>query len=184
MRRVALAVALALIVAMPLRAQPVAPPPDPSLNCVLDAVPAEQRRLAGPAASQRLTDAPEDVPQLSAAALDTIRAALARCAEASHWTENQRELALQYTLMQLTRDDMIRRYAAQNVDLTYIDEMVATAQPNVALPFEAIVARLRAQGVGDNRPDSAEDIVYIYTMLVAGSAATRAGFADPNFRPQ
>ena len=184
MKRVALATALALTVTAPLRAQSVAPMHDPSLNCVLDAVPADQRVLAGPAASQQLTDAPEEAPELSGAALETIRAALSRCAETSHWTENQRELALQYTLMQLTRDDMIRRYAAQNVDLTYIDQMIAAAQPNTAFPFEAMVARMRAQGVGDNRPDSAADIVWLYMMMVAQSAKIRANFADPNFRPQ
>ncbi len=175
----------ALINSCPLGAQPAGPAPDPRFDCLLEGISAEQRMLAASAGSpQEFTAVPGEEEQQSRAVLAAIAANAPRCAARAGWTENQRELALQYTLMQLTRDGMIRRYAAQNVDLAYIDEAVAAAPSEGPVPFEAMVARMRAQGVGDNRPDSAADIVWLYMMLVGQSAEIRLRFDDPTFRPQ
>ena len=65
-------------------------------------------------------------------------------------------MAQEYVLIVLALEDMRRRYAAQNVDLSVLDN---------ALPFEEQVARVRGQGVTGDRPDSAEDIVFIYRSL-------------------
>jgi hypothetical protein len=41
-----------------------------------------------------------------------------------------------------------------------------------------MVARVRAQGVGDNRSDSAGDIVFIYLELGMQAEAMKAAFAE------
>jgi hypothetical protein len=184
MRRIAIAASLVSLMASPAPAQPAGPAPDPRFDCLLEGISAEQRTQAGYGGGEQFTDVPSEDEQRSRAAVEMIAANARRCAAAARWTENQRELALQYVLMQLSREAMIRRYAAQNVDLTYIDAAVAAAPPEGPVPFEAMVARMRAQGVGDSRPDSASDIVYIYMMTVGLSAEIRANFDDPNFRPQ
>jgi hypothetical protein len=184
MKRLMLLAAAALLNPCLLGAQPAGGAPDPRFDCLLEGISAEQRMLAASGASQQLTDVPAEDEQRSRTALDAVAANAPRCAASAGWTENQRELALQYTLLQLARDDMIRRYAAQNVDLTFIDEALAAASPEGPVSFEDLAARMRAQGVGDNRPDSAEDIVYIYGMLAAQSAEIRLRFDDQNFRPQ
>ncbi len=142
-------------VAPTLRAQPAASFGVPSL-CLLEGVTAEQRALAGPAALQRLTDVPADGEPRGGSALAAILTALPRCARAGRWTEAQRDMAQEYVLIVLALEDMRRRYAAQNVDLSVLDN---------ALPFEEQVARVRGQGVTGDRPDSAEDIVFIYRSL-------------------
>ena len=184
MQRLLLIAATISLMATPLRAQTATPPAASTLDCPLEGISVEQRTLAGAAGSQQLTDAPADGEQRGRAALDTILANLPRCAAAGRWTENQRELAQQYVLMQLAREDMLRRYAVQNVDLSFIDAAVAATPAGSPPPFSELEARVRAQGVTDDRPDSPGDIVYIYMMLVYQTAAIRAGFADPNFRPQ
>jgi hypothetical protein len=182
MQRLLLAAATALIMAWPLLAQPAASSAHSELDCPFEGVSAEQRGLAASAGAQRLTDVPTDGEQRGGAALAAILANVARCMETRRWSQNQRGLALRYVLMQLTREDMLRRYDVQSVDLRFIDEAVATSQPGVEPPFDAFVARVRAQGVGDNRPDSAGDIVYIYMMLAYQTAEIRAHFADPSYR--
>jgi hypothetical protein len=183
MKRLILA-ALAAAVTWPLAAQSAPPSPDAMATCALQGLSAEQRALAASSGSQQLTGAPTESETQARALLDTVSANVRRCADASRLTEGQRDLALQYTLMQLTREDMLRRYHAQNVDLRFIDEAVAASRTGATLPFDDLVARVRAQGVGDDRPDSAGDIVYIYMMLVYQLAEIRTGFADPNFRLQ
>jgi hypothetical protein len=182
MKRLLFAMAFGFGLAGPLQGQPVAPPLNPSLDCPLEGVSAEQRTLAAAASSQQLTDAPTDGEQRGRAALDAVLANLPRCAESARWTENQRNLAHQYVLMRLAREDMLRRYAAQNVDLGFIDQAVTATPAGSPPPFDDLVARVRAQGVGEDRPDSAGDIVYIYMTLVYHVAEIRAGFADPNFQ--
>lgn len=167
--------------AWPLAAQSAAPSPDAAMECALQGLSAEQRALVASGGSQELTDVPAESETQARAALDTVAANVRRCTESSGMTENQRQLALYYTLMRLTREDMLRRYDAQNVDLRFIDAAVAAIQPGVTPPFETWVARVRAQGVGDDRPDSAGDIVYIYMTLVHQIGEIRANFADPNF---
>ena len=175
--RLAPFVMLVSIAAMPLCAQPAAPPSDAPFACLFDGATAEQRALAGAAASQRLTDAPQDGEQRGGAALDSILTALPRCAETGHWTQDQRELAQHYILAQLAREDMRRRYAAQGVDLAFLDE-ARTAT------FDDLVARLRAQGVTGDRPDSAQDIVFIYLELARHVDEIRGGFANSNYQPR
>ena len=167
---------------MPASAQPAAPGDGP-LACLFEGVTAEQQAMAAPAASQRLTDGPEDGEQRGGAALTAILSGIPRCAGAGRWTERQRGLAEHYVLARLARQHMLAHYAAQRVDLAFIDEAVqaATSAPP---PFDALVARVRAQGVTGARPDSAEDIVYIYLELAAHVAAIRAGFDDPRFNPR
>ncbi len=163
----------------PAPAQPAAASTaDAPFNCALENVAADARALAGAAASQRLTDVPADGEQRGGSALDAIVAALPRCAESGRWTEAQREIAHQYVLFQTAREDVRRRYAAQNVDLTFIDQTIATTTAGSPPPFEEMVARVRAQGVGDNRPDSAGDIVFIYLELGMQAEAMRAAFAE------
>lgn len=169
------------ILAVPLAAQPGLPPADGPFSCLFEDVSAEQRILAGSAASQRLTDAPADGEQRGGTALDAILAGLPRCAEAGRWSEPQRNLAREYLVAQLAREDMRRRYVAQNVDLTFLDEAVAGGRGGT-LPFDELVARVRAQGVTGDRPDSAEDIVFIYVGLAGQAEAIRAGFAHPAFQ--
>ncbi len=182
MSRLATALAIGWALAGPLCAQPAAPSAHSSPDCPLYGIPENERMLAASVASQQLTDVPASDEERGRVALDIILSNVPRCADAGRWTPNQRELAQQYVLMQLTREEMLRRYDAQSVDLRFIDEAVATAQPAVEPPFDAFVARVRAQGVGDNRPDSAGDIVYIYMMLAYQTAEIRAHFADPNYR--
>ena len=116
--------------------------------------------------------------QRGGAALDAILAALPRCGEAGRWNEGQREMAELYVMTQLGREEMLRHYAAQNVDLTFIDAMVAAATPDSPPPFEEMAARVRAQGVTGERTDSAEDIAYLYLELMARAEAILAGFPD------
>lgn len=161
-----------------------APPPSAysSPDCPIYGVPESEMILAASAASQGLTDVPAPDEARSRAALDTILANVPECAEAGRWTQNQRELARNYVLMRLTREDMLRRYDAQNVDLRFIDLAVAAAQAGTPPPFDELVARLRAQGLGDGRPDSAGDVAHIYMTLVYQMAQIVSGFADPNFQ--
>lgn len=180
--RLALAVLLALINASPLRAQQGAAPSAPTIDCPFEGVSLEQRMLAASAGSARLTDAPEDGEERGGVALDAILANVPRCAEAGRWSESQRQLALHYLLAQLGREDMLRRYAAQNVDLSFIDTALAATPAGSQPPFAEFEARIRAQGIGDDRPDSPGDIAYIYMMLVYQAEMIRAGFTDPNFR--
>lgn len=165
----------------PLAAQSDAPTPDAAMECALRGLSAEQRALVASGGSQQLTDVPAESETQARAALDRVTANVRRCTETSGMTENQRQLAFFYTLMRLTREDMLRRYDAQHVDLRFIDEAVAAAPAGSAPPFDALVARVQAQGVGDNRPDSAGDIVYIYMVTVMQAAEIRTRFADPNF---
>lgn len=180
MKRVVILAAIGCALASPLGAQPAALP-NPSLDCPLEGSAMEQRVLAMAAASQQLTDAPAELPQGAPAALEAVLANVARCAATHRWTGNQRELARGYVLIRLTRDEMVRRYAAQNVDLSFIDQMATAGRPGEPPPFETMVARVRAQGVGDDRPDSAGDIVHIYMTLVYRMGEIRARFADPDF---
>jgi hypothetical protein len=182
MKRLLFAMTLGFGLAARLQGQPAALPANPSLDCPLEGMSAEQRTLAASASSQQLTDAPADGEQRGRAALAAVLANLPRCAQSGRWTDNQRNLAHQYVLMRLAREDMLRRYAAQNVDLGFIDQAVAATPAGSPPPFDALVARVRAQGVGDDRPDSAGDIVYIYVTLAYHIAEIRAGFADPNFQ--
>jgi hypothetical protein len=175
---VPIAVLLAVIASSPLRAQPAAPSDGP-YSCLFEGVNAEQRALAGAAASQQLTDVPPDGQQRGGAALAAIIASTPRCAEAGRWTPDQRELARHYALAQLAREEMRRRYAAQNVDLSFIDGGV-TAVAGAPPTFEQLVARVRAQGVTGDRPDSAEDIAFLYLELAAQAEALKAGFSDSN----
>lgn len=181
MKRVA-AFAFGFVLAAPAFAQ--APPPSAftSPDCPLYGIPENEMTLAASAASQQLTDAQASDDSRSRAALDIILSNVPECARAGRWTENQRELARQYVLMRLSREDMLRRYDAQNVDLRFIDLAVAAAQAGTPPPFEELVARVRAQGVGDNRPDSAGDVTYIYMNLAYRMAEIARGFADPNFQ--
>lgn len=183
MRRLTTLLAIGWALAGPLRAQPAAPPTDPSLDCPLYGIPENERMLAASAASRRLTDVPAGDEQRGSVALDIILSNLPRCAEAARWTENQRELAQQYLLFQLAREDMRRRYAAQNVDLGFIDAAVA-AGPRAMLQFDTLVGRVRAQGVTGSRPDSAEDVTFIYLELARQAEEIRRGFSDPQFRPR
>ena len=183
MRRFGLAAILASILAPPGGAQPAPSASDAPFTCLFERLTAERRAQAGPAASQRLTGAPADGEQSGGAALDAILAALPACAATGRWTEAQRESAGQYVLVQLAHEDMRRRYAGQNVDLSFIDDAVA-AGPRAMLQFDALVGRVRAQGVGDNRPDSAEDVTFIYLELARQAEEIRRGFSDPQFRPR
>lgn len=180
-RFVPLAILLACAVTAPLRAQPAAAATD-ALACLFAGVTPEQRALAGAAASQRLTDVPADGERRGGAALDSILAALPRCAEAGRWTEARRDMAHQYVLLQTAREDVRRRYAAQNVDLSFIDDAIVAMPARASPSFDSLVARVRAQGVGDDRSDSAGEIVFIYLELSMNAEAIRAGFADPGFR--
>ena len=170
--------------AAPVGAQPAPPPADSPLACLFVDVAAGQRALAAPAALQRLSGAPEDGEQRGGAALDAILAALPRCAERGRWNESQREMAHLYVMTQLGREEMLRHYAAQNVDLTFIDGMVAAATPDSPPPFEEMAARVRAQGVTGERTDSAEDIAYLYLELMARAEAILAGFAEIGRAPR
>lgn len=174
-------VLFASAMAAPLAAQPAAPSPDAAMECALQGMSAEQRALVASGGSQELMDVPAERAAEARAALDAVQANVRRCTQASGMTENQRQLALYYTLMRLTREDMLRRYDAQNVDLRFIDEAVAATPAGSPPPFEQLVARVRAQGVGDDRPDSAGDIVYLYMVTVMQAAEIRTRFGDPNF---
>lgn len=170
------------LVATPVGAHPGVPTDGP-LACLFEGITAEQQALAAPAASQRLTDGPADGEQRGGAALGAILASVPRCAAAGRWDERQRGLAEHYVLARLARQHMLAHYAAQGVDLSFIDEAVAAAT-TAPPPFDALVARVRAQGVTGERPDSAEDIVYIYLELAVHVAAIRGGFSDPGFNPR
>lgn len=164
-------------------AQPLASSADGPLSCLFDEVTAEQRTLAAPAALQRLSDFPPDGEARGGAALDAILASLPRCAESGRWSEDQREMAELYLMAQLGREEMRRHYAAQNVDLSFIDESLraaATEPPR----FDELVARLRDQGVTDDRPDSAGDIVHLYLELAAMAEAIPADFAELGANPR
>jgi hypothetical protein len=165
--------------APPLCAEAAPPPSDGPLACLFEGMNAEQRARAGAAASRQLTDAPPGGDEHQDAALLDAALPLARCAQAGQWNEAQRERAREWALVQLTREDMRRRYAAQNVDLAYIDEAMAAVPAGSQPQFDALVARMRAQGVGDDRPDSAGDIVYIYLALWAHAREIEAEFAGP-----
>ncbi|MGQ0661165.1 hypothetical protein [Sphingosinicella sp.] len=179
MKRLLLVAALAITMMPPLRAQPAAAPSDAPFTCLFEGVTAAQRALAGPAASQRLTDAPADGEQRGGTALDAILAALPRCADAGRWTATQRDMAQHYVLAQLGREDMRRRYAAQNVDLSFLDGGMVAAGGSPP-SFEQLVARVRAQGVTGQRPDRAEDIVFIYLEMAGQAEAMKSMFADRN----
>lgn len=174
MRGIGAAFLLFVAASAPVGAQPA----DSPLACAFAGVAAEQRALAASAALQRLTGAPEDGEQRGGAALDAILAALPRCGEAGRWNEGQREMAELYVMTQLGREEMLRHYGAQNVDLTFIDAMVAAATPDSPPPFEEMAARVRAQGVTGERTDSAEDIAYLYLELMARAEAILVGFPD------
>lgn len=181
MQRLAILAGLGLTFA-PAVAQPPPPHVFSSPDCPIYGVAENQMILAASAASQQLTDVPAADEARSRAALEAILANVAECAQAGRWTENQRELARNYVLMRLTREDMLRRYDAQNVDLRFIDLAVAAAQAGTPPQFDTLVARVRAQGVGDDRPDSAGDVTYTYMTLVHQLAQIVRGFADPSFQ--
>lgn len=183
MRGIGAAFLLSVAAAAPVGAQP-APPADSPLACLFGDVAADQRALAAPAALQRLSGAPEDGEQRGGAALDAILAALPRCAESGRWNESQREMARLYVITQLGREEMLRHYAAQNVDLAFIDGMVAAATPDSPPPFEEMAARVRAQGVTGERTESAEDVAYLYLELMARAEAILAGFAEIGRAPR
>lgn len=182
MKRFALVFTAGFALGFPVLAQPAAPPADPSLACPLQGLPAEHRDAAITEASRDLlgTEATAEAPRR--AAYEALQASARRCAATHRWTENQGNVAFQYALMQLAREGMVRRYAAQNVDLSFIDPAVEALARGSEPPFADFVTRLRAQGLGDNRPDSAEDVAYIYTMLLFQMLETRGRFADPNFQ--
>jgi hypothetical protein len=184
-KRLVAILAISVAVSPPLWAQAAAPPSDGPLTCLLEGMSAEQRALAGSAASQLLGDVPPgDGEQRDPTMLNGVLPSLTRCAEAGRWNEAQRERAREWALVRLAREDMQRRYAAQNVDLTFIDEALAATPAESPAPFDALVTRMRAQGVADDRPDSAADIVYIYLMLRAHAEEIRAEFAGPNPQPR
>jgi hypothetical protein len=175
---------LSVAAAAPLWAQAPPPPSDGPLACLFEGMNAEQRALASTEIERLIAHAPPhdgDHPDL--AIFDSVLP-LARCAQAGHWSEAQRERAFEWALVRLQREDMQRRYAAQNVDLTYIDAALAATPEGSRPPFEALVARMRAQGVGDHRSDSAGDIVYIYMMLWGQAREIRAEFAGPDPQPR
>lgn len=178
------ALLLAMATMAPAGAQPASSSAEAPLSCLFEGVTAEQRTLAGPAALQRLSDFPADGDERGGTALDAILAALPRCAEAGGWTETQREMAELYLMAQLARDGMRRHYAAQNVDLTFIDAIVAAATPDSPPPFEEMAARVRAQGVTGERTDSAEDIVYLYLELTVRAEAIPGMFAEAGAQPR
>lgn len=184
MRGIGAAFLFFVAAAAPLGAQPAPSPAGSSLACLFEGVTPEQRAQAGPAASYRLSEFPADGEQRGGAALDAILASLPRCAEAGRWTETQREMAHLYLMAQLARDEMRRHYAAQNVDLTFIDAMAAAATPDSPPPFEEMAARVRAQGVTGERTDSAEDIVYLYLELTVRAEAIPAVFAEAGAAPR
>ena len=184
MRGIGAAFLFFVAAAAPLGAQPAPSPAGAPLACLFEGVTPEQRALAGPIALQRLSDFPADGDERGVSALDAILAALPRCAEAGGWTETQREMAELYLMAQLARDGMRRHYAAQNVDLTFIDAMAAAATPDSPPPFEEMAARVRAQGVTGERTDSAEDIVYLYLELTGRAEAVPGVFAEAGAEPR
>jgi hypothetical protein len=165
------------MVAQPADAQRAGPASDSPFACIFEGVNSDQRAMAASAASQRLTDAPSDGAQRGGAVLDALLGALPRCAAAGRWTETQRDMAQLYVLAQLAREDMRRRYAAQSVDLGFLDE-VALAPLGASMPsLDEMAARIRAQGVTGDRPDSAEDIAFIYSALARQAEGARMAFA-------
>ncbi|HST36645.1 MAG TPA: hypothetical protein VLK25_08460 [Allosphingosinicella sp.] len=174
---------LAFAAAQPGNAQPAsttAPAADDGpYSCLFADLTGERRALASPAASTRLTDMPEGVDQQSEAALDAILARIAGCGDAGGWTAGQRGMAEHYVHAQLAREYFRRHYAAQRVDLGLLDEAAAIPPGNPMPEFDALVARLRAQGVADDRPDSAGDIAYLYLSLARHAEEMKAGFAVP-----
>lgn len=151
---------------------------DGAYACLFADLTAERRALASSTASTRLTDMPEESDAGSEAALEAILARRAGCGDAGGWTEGQREMADHYVHAQLAREYFRRHYAAQHVDLGFLDT-VATAPESAMPPFDDLVARVRAQGVGDDRPDSAGDITYLYLMLAHHAEEMKANFAVP-----
>jgi hypothetical protein len=176
-------IAVALATAQPGGAPPLATPApvvdDGPYTCLFADLTAERRALASMTASTRLTDMPEESDQRSEAAFDAILARLARCGDAGGWTVPQRGAAEHYVHAQLAREFFRRHYAAQRVDLGFLDDAAAIPQGNTMPAFDDMVARLRAQGVTDDRPDSAGDIVYLYLMLARHAEEMKASFADP-----
>jgi hypothetical protein len=84
----------------PLWAQAAAPPSDRVLACLLEGLSAEQRALAGSAASQLLLDAPPaNGAQRDATTPSDVLPSLTRCAEAARWNEAQRERAREWALI-------------------------------------------------------------------------------------
>jgi hypothetical protein len=163
----------------PLPATPAPVADDVPYTCLFAGLTAERRALAAPAASTRLTDMPEEIDRQSEEALDAILARVASCGDAGGWTAGQRGMAEHYVLAQLAREFFRRHYAAQHVDLGFLDDAVA-ARPDTPMPvFDDLAARLRAQGVGDDRPDSAGDIAYLYLMLAQHAEEMKTNFAVP-----
>jgi hypothetical protein len=179
----ALIALLAFATVQPGDARPVVTPAsvadDGPYACLFVELTAERRALASPAASTRLTDMPEENNRQSEEALDAILARVAGCGDAGGWTVGQRGMAEHYVLAQLAREFFRRHYAAQRVDLGFLDDVAAIPQGNPMPEFDGLVARLRAQGVADDRPDSAGDIVYLYMMLAQHAEEMKASFAVP-----
>src|SRR5262245_61253318 len=119
MTRFALVVWLAAALASPAFAQPAVPTADPSLACPLAGLPAEHRSAAIAEASRDLLGTSADNEPARRAAHEALAASARRCAATHRWTENQGNVAFQYALMQLAREGMVSRYAAQNVDLAF-----------------------------------------------------------------
>lgn len=182
MKRVVLIAALGAALSFPARAQPLAPPANPALACPIEGLPAEQRDAAIAEASRDLLGTEATAEEPRRAARDALAASARRCTTTRGWTERQGNVAFQYALLQLAREGMIRRYAAQHVDLSFIDSAVEGLTRGVEPPFQSFEARLRAQGLGDDRPDSAGDVAYIYMMLVFQLMEARGRFADPAFQ--
>jgi hypothetical protein len=180
MKRVVALIMAGWALTRPASAQPGVVQPHPELDCPRQGVSAAQWGAATASATQLLQGSAE--AEQARAALEPVLASVRRCGDSRRWNANQRTHAEQYALMQLSYQDMRQRYAAQHVSLDFIDEAVAMAPTNQALPFDALVARAQAQGLTGARPDSAADVVYIYMMLVAQLRAIRAGFADPSFQ--
>ena len=152
---------------------------DGPFACLFQGVAPDRRTQASLAAAYRLTDGPEDGELRGGAALDSILGSVTRCGDASRWTAGQREMAQLYVLAELAREHLLRHYAAQQVDLGFLDA-VLTSPPDAPRPsFDELAGRVRAQGVTGARPDSAEDIVYIYVSLAQQAEAMKAGFAVP-----
>ena len=174
---------LAFATVQPGDAPPVATPAfvadDGPYTCLFTGLTVERRALASPAASTRLTDMPEGNDRQSEEALDAILARVAGCGDAGGWTAGQRGMAEHYVHAALAREYFRRHYAAQQVDLGFLDEAAAIPPGNPVPEFDGLVARLRAQGVADDRPDSAGDIVYLYLMLARHAEEMKAGFAVP-----
>lgn len=168
------------LLGMPLAAQPPSPSTDAPFTCLFEGVTAEQRAAAGAAASQRLTDMPPDGGQHGGATLEMISNRVSSCAETQPWSDSQQRHAAAYLLAQLARENMRQRYAAQGVDLGFLDEMAADpARRQNSANMDEAAARLRSQGLTGQRADSAEDVVFLYLSMALHVEAARDGFLAP-----